>query len=227
MYKKDQKIKLDRMIENEKELSVKAVADAEENERKRIAADLHDNLGAYAASIASNLDIFNAEDLNEQHKNALQELNNNSQSMVSQLSDTIWALNKDNLTLTAISDRVKVFLNRIRKSYGNIDMEVVENIRQDAELPTTQAFHLFRIIQEAVTNAVKHSGTTRITILVEEDPAWKITVTDYGKGMKNEINGEGNGLRNMKARAAASGWSIIWSENEVSGTKVIIQPGVN
>jgi hypothetical protein len=112
---------------------LQAVADAEENERKRIAADLHDNLGAFAASIASNLDLFNIGDFDDQYKTALQELNKNSQSIVSQLGDTIWALNRDNLTLTAISDRIKLFLNQLKKSYSNIDMIVLENINQDIE----------------------------------------------------------------------------------------------
>ncbi|MEJ0105397.1 MAG: hypothetical protein WDO19_23820 [Bacteroidota bacterium] len=44
------------LLEKEKDMSLLAVARAEEKERKRIAADLHDNLGAYAASIASNID---------------------------------------------------------------------------------------------------------------------------------------------------------------------------
>ncbi len=226
-YRKKQRLKVERAIENEKKLSAKAIADAEENERKRIAADLHDNLGAYAASIASNLDILQSDHLSGQHQIALQELNNNSQTIVAQLSDTIWALNKDTLTLTAISDRVKVFLNRIRKSYSNIEMEVLEKIDEDAELPPTQAFHLFQIIQEAITNAVKHSGTQRLLVQVTGGRQWKIMVTDYGKGIgdiDNVEQGGGNGLRNMKARAAVSGWLVTWAASRPVGITVQIQP---
>lgn len=226
-YRKKQRLKMGKMIENEKRLSAKAIADAEENERKRIAADLHDNLGAYAASIASNLDIIQANGISEENSTALGELNNNSQTMVAQLSDTIWALNKDTLTLTAISDRVKVFLNRIRKSHHGIGMEVIERIEQDIAIPPTQAFHLFQVIQEAITNAVKHSGAKQIQIEVEGNTSWKISVTDNGKGMSKEMNnlqGGGNGLKNMQARASAAGGNITWDANHPSGTKVTIQP---
>jgi signal transduction histidine kinase len=226
-YHKKQTMKVADAIEKEKGLSLMAVADAEENERKRIAADLHDNLGAYAASIASNLDLFNIVDFDEQHKSALQELNKNSQSIVSQLGDTIWALNRENLKLTAISDRIKLFLNQLGKSHSSIEMIVLENINQDIELKSTQAFHLFRIIQEAITNAVKHSRTDHLEIHFEENTGWKVEIRDFGKGTAGD-NAEkklgGNGLINMKARASLAGWNISWSNNIPSGTIVTICP---
>jgi signal transduction histidine kinase len=226
-YRKKQRLKMEKLIEHEKHLSIKAIADAEENERKRIAADLHDNLGAYAASIASNLDIIQVNGISEENRTALAELNNNSQTMVSQLSDTIWALNKDSLTLTAISDRIKVFLNRIRKSHQGIEMDVIEHIEQDISIPPTQAFHLFQVIQEAVTNAVKHSAARQIRIEVEGNSSWKISVADNGRGMSQEIStlqGGGNGLKNMQARASVAGWHISWEAAAPSGIKVIIEP---
>lgn len=226
-YRKKQKLKLAGIIEREKHLATKAVADAEENERKRIAADLHDNLGAYAASIASNLDFIQSNGISEENKTALSELNNNSQAMVSQLSDTIWALNKDVLTLTAISDRIKVFLNRIRKSHQGIHMEVIEHIVNDISIPPTQAFHLFQVMQEAITNAVKHSAATLLLIKIEGDRNWKITVTDDGRGINTDLStlqGGGNGLKNMRARALEAGWKINWATVHPSGTKVTIQP---
>jgi signal transduction histidine kinase len=226
-YRKKQQHKMRQAIEQEKGLAAKAVADAEENERKRIAADLHDNLGAYAASIASNLDIIQNNGIGEENKTALEELNNNSQTMVAQLSDTIWALNKDTLTLTAISDRIKVLLNRIRKSHSGIEMEVIEHIEQDKAIPPTQAFHLFQVIQEAITNAVKHSGGSLVWIEVEGGSSWRVTVADNGVGMGAGIYplGEGgNGLKNMRARAALAGWVIGWEAIHPSGTKVVIEP---
>ncbi len=229
-YRRKQKLKVADAIGKEKSLSAQAVADAEENERQRIAADLHDNLGAYAASIASNLDIFNAGDFDDQHKTALQELNKNSQSIVSQLGDTIWALNRNNLTLTAISDRIKLFLNQLGKSHNTIEMIVIENINQDLELKSTHAFHLYRIIQEAVTNAVKHSRTDRLEVIFDENRGWKVEVKDFGKGTSGNSEGiksEGNGLRNMRARAGMAGWNINWSGNNPSGTVVTICPEIN
>ncbi|WP_276481635.1 tetratricopeptide repeat-containing sensor histidine kinase [Paraflavitalea pollutisoli] len=225
-FRKKQRLRMQQAIEQEKLTTAKAIADAEENERKRIAADLHDSLGAYAASIASNVDILQTNGISEDNRTAMHELNSNSQTMVAQLSDTIWALNKDTLSLTAISDRLKVFLHRIRKSHQHIEMEVIEKIGQDISLPPTQAFHLFQVIQEAVTNAVKHSGANLIQVHIEVNSSWQIKVQDNGRGFSplQTTKGGGHGLKNMQARAAAAGWTLGWTNGVATGTTVRIEP---
>lgn len=224
-YRRKQKIKLRQIQEEEKLLSTLAIIRAEEAERKRIAADLHDNLGAYAASIVSNLDNLAFQQTESNKAIALQELRNNSQSIVSQLNDTIWALKKDTLSLTAISDRLKVFIQRIQSSYPDIKIDVFENITVDHLLPPSQAFHLFRILQEAINNSVRHSGGKQINVIIESDQTWEITVSDDGKGLTEVvINKEGNGLLNMKNRSKEAGWIIEWKPNAPKGTKLSITP---
>jgi signal transduction histidine kinase len=224
-YRRRQKLRMQQAVKEEKLLTGIAVKEAEENERKRIAADLHDNLGAYAASIVSNLDqIAMQQQLQPTAVAPLQELRNNSQSMVAQLSDTIWALKKDALSLTAISDRLKVFIQRIQPSYPDIMIDVMENIAEDKLLPPSQAFHLFRIVQEAVINALKHSRCKNILVQINNNAQWEIKVKDDGKGFDSAIvASSSNGLLNMKNRAKEFGWQVQWEFNE-PGTMVIIKP---
>lgn len=224
-YRRRQKTKMEQAVKEEKLLSGIAVKEAEENERKRIAADLHDNLGAYAASIVSNLDQLAIQQDHVTSAVPLQELRNNSQSMVSQLSDTIWALKKDALSLTAISDRLKVFIQRIQPSYPDIMIDVVEHIGTDKLLPPSQAFHLFRIVQEAVINALKHSRCRHIEVQVKDRAsAWEISITDDGKGFDHTlVHTSSNGLLNMKNRAKEFGWQVEWLAAG-PGTKVVVSP---
>jgi len=227
-YRRREKLRVQLMLEKEKEMGTKAVAEAEEKERKRIAADLHDNLGAYAASIASNLDFIQKDNKTGQEAVALQELHSNSKAIVSQLDDTIWALNKDALTLTAISDRLKIFARRMKPSYPSMDIDIEENIADDISLPPTQAFHLFQVIQEAVVNALKHSGGSAVKILLETTNSWRVSITDNGTGIKTERSSKGmggNGLTNMRNRAASAGWQLYW-EPATPGMRVIIEPTV-
>ncbi len=223
-YKKRQKIKLLQMQEEEKILSVIAVTKAEENERKRIAADLHDNLGAYAAAIASNVD-----QLSLQNSVPLQELKTNSQSIVSQLNDTIWVLKKDNLSLTAISDRIKIFIQRIQPSYPHVNIDVVERINSDILMAPTHAFHLFQVTQEAIINALKHSNSKHVMVYVESDKQWRITISDEGDGIAPQKikMSRGNGLMNMRNRSKDAGWNIEWEQNEPTGTNVVISSTTN
>ncbi|MEI9943978.1 MAG: ATP-binding protein [Chitinophagaceae bacterium] len=227
-YQRKQKIKMQLAVEKEKRLSEKAINEAEEKERKRIAADLHDNLGAYAASMASNLDYIQVQQTNTTSSDMFRELRNNSMAIISQLNDTIWVLKKDELSLTAISDRIKVFISRIRPSYPDINIDVKEKIAYDHRLSSSQAFHLYRIVQEAISNALKHSKANGIVIRIAGDQkTWLVTVTDNGKGMNGIQDASGgNGLVNMQKRSAEAGWNIDWASNG-GGTSVTIAPTTN
>jgi len=202
-----------------------AIASAEETERKRIAADLHDNLGAYAASIASNVNrlSFSADDSSEAA--ALQEVRNNSNAIVADLSDTIWALKKESLPLTSVSDRLKIFIQRVQAGYPQVAIDVDEDILVDHSLSPSQGFHLFQTMQEAINNALKHSHCSQIMINVTgQVNEWKISISDNGAGIQETSNhtGGGNGLFNMKNRATEAGWEIEWTENKPNGTIVTI-----
>lgn len=223
-FRRRQKIKTIGLVEDEKRQSALAIKEAGEKERRRIAADLHDNLGAYAASIVSNLEHITMRQPGAENDTAMQELRHNSQSIVSQLSDTIWVLKKDALSLTAISDRIKIFVQRIQRSYPGVQIDVSEDIAQDHELPPLQAFHLFRIVQEAVNNALRHSGGNRVVIEIAAGEGWQVSVRDNGRGLNQPITGESNGygLSNMMERSKEAGWSIEWTGNESVGTTVSI-----
>ena len=225
-YRRKEKLKMEKMQASEKILSAIAVTKAEEQERKRIAADLHDNLGAYAAAIASNVDqVSNGQN----GETPLKELKINAQSIVSQLNDTIWVLKKDNLSLTAISDRMKVFIQQISASYPQVNIDVTEHIDSDILFPSAQAFNLYRIIKEAVVNAVRHSGSKNVRVFFVSSKSWNVTVCDEGKGISGQDKkmGGGNGIINMKKRSKESGWTISWQKNEPQGTTVIIEPTTN
>jgi len=222
-YSRKQKLKMLLQQQQNKIKAEQAVKDAEENERKRIAADLHDNLGSYAASILSNVDHLEHNAVNVL---PLKELKGNSQAMVSILSDTIWALKKEKLSLTAISDRVKLMLQRLSPSYPEIHLEVNEKIENDIQLPPTQAYQLFSIIHEAVNNALKHSKASQIQVHIHSFYAQKpsVQVIDNGIGQSVVLNtiDAGNGLFNMRQRAEILGWTLSFKQNLPVGIVVEI-----
>jgi len=226
-YRRRQQLKMDQAVKKEKLLSGIAVKEAGERERKRIAADLHDNLGAHAAAIVSILDQVETQEENfSATLGSLQEVRNNSQAMVSQLDDTIWALKKDALSLTAISDRIKTFIRRILPGYNHVLTDVIEDIDNDKLLPPSQAFHLFRIVQEAINNALKHSNGKNITVRIVGKEQWMISIEDDGKGIDPSVTASSsNGILNMKTRAKEFGWNIEWQWTG-QGTTVSIKQGI-
>jgi len=204
----------------QKQKEIIAIAAAEEAERRRISADLHDNIGAYAAAAASTIATINPEDA--QSRNTLSLLKDNVEDMIIQLNDSIWALNKKAVRLTGISDRIKVFIQKLEYAYPNIDISVNEEIEHDRLLTPFQALHLFRIMQEALNNALRHSKCHTVSVnILSNEKMLQISVVDDGIGMHN-VNFNGNGINNLKTRARESGWNAEWVNNKEAGTSVII-----
>lgn len=213
-YKEKKRIEWAVMMEEEKRNAAEAIRQAEERERVRIAADLHDNLGAYAASLVSNVHYVSLSDTsNDLAITALEEIKKNSGAIVSQLNDTIWVLKKEALSLTSISDRIKQFIKSIGKSYPQFQVDVEERIETDHYLQSSQAFHLYRILQEAINNALKHSGGKQITVqFASSVSGWTVSIADDGKGFDPAVlaNESGNGLQHIRQRCQESGWKATW-----------------
>ena len=104
-------------------------------------------------------------------------------------------------------------------------MEVSELIDNDLLLSPSQAYHLFCIVQEGVTNAVKHSNGDEVSVCISSNGSWKISISDNGKGMQRakEIQGS-DGLHNMQTRAKGNKWQLSWTDNDGKGTIVNIHP---
>ena len=80
---------------------------------------------------------------------------------------------------------------------------------------------LFRVCKEALTNAVKHSGCTQVTVLAEFGPRWfRLRVRDNGRGMSAE-EANGRGLRNMAARIREMGGFM--TRRSQGGTELVFE----
>lgn len=219
-----QKEKMEHAIEQEKRMSAASILDAEEKERKRIAADLHDNIGAYATAIRDDVDKMKDEQYQPDHLH-LQNLRQHSQEIINSLRDTIWVLNKDNITITGISDRFKNYIAKLKPSYPDINIDIKESIHQDTVIHSRQALNIFRIMQEAVHNSLKHSEAKNIDISITSNERLQIKITDNGGGMNDVNNSLGNGLGNMRLRAAEAGMQLQISSAQNAGTTVALSSG--
>jgi signal transduction histidine kinase len=218
-YKKKQEILLQSLKEEEKLKAMQAVISAEENERKRISADLHDNLGAYASAISANADDLTTVDGSVDNA-VIKSIKNNATEIMMSLRDTIWVLNKDEILLTGVSDRFKNYLRNIRESYPALSIDIREEVTKDISLSPQVALNMLRIMQEAFHNAIKHSKGTQIVIELISNNGLTIRITDNGDGILYNENKNGNGLLNMQMRAKANGWELFIKNLQPRGTSV-------
>ncbi len=220
-YNRKQNIKMALALKEEKRIAAQSIIDAEEQERKRIAADLHDNIGAYASAIRADVEKISNTGLVK--SSALNNLHQHSQEIINSLRDTIWVLNKENITITGISDRLKNYVNKLQPSYDNIQLVIKEEIYNDVRLSSQNALNIFRIIQEAIHNALKHSGATYIEVTICSKENFLINITDNGKGLEADIAAGGNGMSNMKLRAKQTGLELLINSAKNQGTVLQLQ----
>jgi signal transduction histidine kinase/ligand-binding sensor domain-containing protein len=189
-------------------------------ERERISKDLHDNLGAYASAISTLADEI-AMRPSALQGDTLASLKSNASEIIVNLRDSIWTLNKESITLTDISDRFKGYMQKIKPAYPGIQVILGEQIEGEPSLSPTQALNIYRIMQEAFHNAIRHSHAELIRIGISGGPRLSISIEDNGKGIGQTIS-KGNGLLNMKSRAKESGLNLEIGNVEGGGTRVIL-----
>ena len=176
-------------------------------ERERISRDLHDNVGTQLSLISNNIEwvAHPLKKISESEKaEKLQFVNNTARGIIATLRETIWALNKEQISLEEFSDKLKAFVQKQMVLYPQTSLNFVEQIDEAIILGPSEALNLFRICQEAVANSLKYADAALLDISVQSiDGKYRIIIADDGKGF--DINAVDpsvqNGLENMKFRA--------------------------
>lgn len=94
----------------------------------------------------------------------------------------------------------------------------------EAAFPGCTASHLHRIVQEAVTNAVRHGAASHIRIALRTDASpWRLVIEDNGTGFEPTQTPQGLGLRTMAYRAAQIGGALRVEKSSVGGMRVVCE----
>lgn len=218
-YKHIQQQRMTKALAEEKIHSIQAIKRAEENERKRIAADLHDNLGSYAAAITSNIRYLKESKLAD-NTAIISQIDENAQGIVTQLSDSIWVLKNEQLPITKLADRFKAWAQRMIQNYPEVRYFYEENILNDVELTPGKTLNIFLIIKECFNNSLKHSNCTEIKINFSSTDHLSIRIEDNGKGFQTNLQNNGNGIENIKHRARDCDLMVTWKSLQPTGTSV-------
>jgi signal transduction histidine kinase len=191
--------------------------------RQRIAADLHDEVGANLSSITFLVESLRKR-LNGSHENVkdlLERITNNSTESSTLINDTIWALNPAYDSFDKLLERIKSFASGLFSS-NDIAFTIENNlIETQFELSIEQRRNLYHIIKESINNITKHASATKVFLRINEDEnGINICIEDNGVGFCTKREYEGNGVKNYRIRTFGGEIKVeVTSEMDV-GTKV-------
>jgi PAS domain S-box-containing protein len=107
-------------------------------------------------------------------------------------------------------------------SHVEVTLDVSGNLE---DIPQPAANQIYRIVQESVSNALRHGKATRIRIAIEDEPGGRtVSIEDNGSGLPPAwLRSDGIGLRSMRARAGSMGGSLRFAAGAEGGTQVILK----
>jgi len=189
-----------------------------ERVRTRIAADLHDDIGANLTKIAILSEVAQQpRGPDEPPPGSLfSSIAHISRESVAAMSDIVWAINPRRDSLRDLARRMRGFASEVFTSREIEFRFHAPDLDHDLKLGPDLRRDLFLIFKEAVNNLVRHSACTQAEIelrLAGRELA--LCVRDNGRGFDPELAGEGNGLVSMRRRASAVGGRL----------EVVSQPG--
>lgn len=201
-FRSKQKLDASRILHLEKEkkiLSMNAMLEGQEAERLRIAKDLHDGLGGLLSSVKARLSKI----MTEVSKIESFSLYEKTTEMVDDACDEVRRISHNllpgSLRLAGLKTAVEQLGEELNESHS---FEVkTEVLGYEDDLDQTTEVFIFRIIQEAINNIIKHAKAKIVLVqLSETDDEYHITIEDDGQGFDTQSDSEGLGLKSIRSR---------------------------
>lgn len=205
-YRSKQKLQQQRIaeLENEKQLAAtEAVLKGEEQERTRLAKDLHDGLGGMLSGIKFSMNTMKENlIMTPENAQAFERSMDMLDSSIKEMRRVAHNMMPEALVRFGLDTALKDFCNDINQS-GALRINYQSFGLQDAQIEHTTAITIYRIVQELINNTMKHAAAkTAIVQVAKSNGQLSVTVEDDGKGFDPVIleNVRGIGWTNIKSR---------------------------
>ncbi len=191
--------------------------------RNQIAADLHDEVGSSLSSIHMLSQMATQKGNDATHRDILTRMSGNAKETMDKMGDIVWMIKPEESEGAGLKQRMERFAYEICSS-KNIGTLIDLNDLEKVKLTMGQRKNLYLIFKEALNNAVKYSGTEKTDIkAIVQNKELTMLIKDYGKGFNKQSTGGGNGLDNMKYRAAEMNGIIHIDSEAGAGTSITLK----
>ena len=200
---------------------------AQEEERRVIARELHDEVGQALTAIKMELGAARRVEGDLRARSSLDEARSIAESALHSVRDMSQLLHPSMLDDLGLPDTIDTYLRSFSKRTG-IRAQLTHE-RMEERLPADIEVGAYRIVQEALTNVAKHSGASACTVrLVRREGLLSVTIEDDGSGIDPQVSLAGDarrglGLIGMRERAAALSGEFEVGNRDEGGTKVTVR----
>jgi PAS domain S-box-containing protein len=218
-----QKVAHEKLLREFEKRHLAAILEGQEQERSRIAKDLHDGLGQMLTALKMQIRLTR---IDEQHAASLYRMIDESIQESIRISENILPAKLRDFDLATC---LRSLCNGINSA--SVIPVSFESFGQSLPIGQTQKVNLYRITQEAVNNAIKHSQADSISVQLNEDENFiQLTIEDDGRGFSTGLpldQSVHHGLANMRERAEIMGGTFTIESDKDRGTLIIIEAPLN
>ena len=192
-----------------------------ENEKRRISREIHDGIGQAISTVKMHLDFVMSKVENPNVKRDMTRISKLITEIATDLRNLSHDLMPSSLVdfglITALTTLIRR-VNQTQSIYVHLENDI-----KDKDIPYNYALNIYRIIQELINNAIKHSSCKEVKIkLTIRDHVIVVSVTDDGKGSNTDNKSKGIGLYNIKNRLASLNGQLKIETALHKGFRVII-----
>lgn len=230
--------------QNKKErLVTETITQVQENERSRISRDLHDTVTQdIRTALIYTHKLRDSQGLSEEQKSLLQKIQKIEEESLKNIRNIIRNLTPSEIETASITQLLSELCENTNES-GLVECKFYAApsalLTKISEISTEQKLHIFRIIQESITNAVKHSGATEISVIAREETdtdnnctGLLFMISDDGSGFNSDTTAGSAeqkdvisqnthlGIKGMKSRATLLGAQLDIKSNGETGTQI-------
>jgi PAS domain S-box-containing protein len=206
------------------------VVTIQEEERRRIARDIHDQLGQRVTALRFQIaSLFNDVEAYRDPVPRLEELKDTARKLDTDVSFLAWELRPASLDDLGLEQATKSFLDEW-SAHHQISVEFDSRGPALNPLDPQAETHLYRILQESLNNIVKHAKASRVTVLIQRNAEGLVLIVeDDGRGFEPDVIDEerevskGLGLLGMKERAILVGGEVQIESKPGKGTTVHVR----
>lgn len=199
-----------------------------EDERRRIAINLHDSLGQILLAIKNQALLAIQRPPNEEgNRQRLEEISGATSQAIEEVRQITHGLRPYQLDRLGLAQAIRASINRASTNSQILFATRVEDI--DGVFDKEAEIHVYRIVQEALTNVVKHSDATEAAVVIKRrDGAVSISIRDNGRGfdpakLSSEPHDIGYGLSGMAERVRILGGTVAVDSRPGEGTSLSVE----